>query len=153
MKLRTTVFLLAGYMLATVSVFAQSKVNIASLQAKPAQEAMYKLSIELERELPANAEIVLEFPEKYDLATIKIAGSNEIKGGISYETAQNKLTLKRSGLGAAIAVGEKVSIVFGPLKNPDDLSKDLWAKVVLPNQAATSTVREKIQFESYQIRQ
>lgn len=128
-------------------LFAQGKMSLASLQAKPAQEAMYKLSVTLEHELAADAQIVLDFPEKFDLSTVKIAGSNEVPGGIQFETGQNKLTLKRTGLGKAIAAGKEVAIIFGPLKNPDDLTEAIWANITLPAPAASNTIRQQIQYE------
>lgn len=147
-NLRTSILSLA-LVAAPCLLLAQGKATLTALRSTPAQSAMYKLSVELENELQADARVQIAFPEQFDLSAIKIAGSNDIKGGFRVETDRNTLTLKRTGLGAVIPAEQKVSIIFGPLKNPDNLADDHLVEITIPrNTAASDKIREKINFNN-----
>lgn len=132
----------------TVQLQAQNKASLTALSAEPAKNAMYKMTFDLEQELDANAEVTIDFPEEFDLSTVKVAGSNDINGGFQFDTDKNKLTLKRSGLGRAVPSGKNVSIIFGPLKNPAHLESNTFAQITIHSKGiVNNSIRQKINFE------
>ena len=134
--------------LVALPLHAQTKASLSALHAAPAKEGMYKLTFSLAQDLAAKSEVIIDFPGQFDLSAIKIAGSNEINGGIQFDTDQNKLTLKRSGLGSTVPAGKKVSIIFGPLKNPDELKNDLFVQISFNAKGpGIGAIREKVKFE------
>lgn len=96
-------------------------VELRALHAQAAQPSVYELTFTTQETITPEAEFVLEFPPDFDLSRVKIASSDEMKGGFTVTVAQRKVFLKRTGLGQSIAPGTRVKLSVGVIVNPKDL--------------------------------
>lgn len=129
--MRITVLMLATALSAGMAS-AQTEIALKPLKATPEAESLYQLTLTLAHPLPPKAAIELEFVDRQiDLQPAKIAGSNQINGGIALRKTENKLTLERSGLGDAIPAGKSLTLFFGPLKNPSKAKNTIRVHVTL----------------------
>lgn len=137
-----------GLLLTTVRAQAQGKVVLTALDASSAAFSLYKIELNLAQPLRPDAEIRLVFPPSLDVSSVKIAGSNDIRGGIRFTARGNSVTLKRTGLGAPVPAGKKVAVFFGPIRNPDSLPVEAQVGITLNQPDTRSLVlRKKINFE------
>ncbi|RME00063.1 MAG: hypothetical protein D6814_04360 [Calditrichaeota bacterium] len=98
-------------------IVAAQDITLQPIKPRGNKPCLYRLEFSLSQELKPKAWIYLHFPTHYDLSKVKIAGSNDIKGGISFAVDSTGISFERSGLGPTIARNQRVSIIFGPVKN------------------------------------
>ena len=105
-----------GFVLLCLPQIAQAQtVTLQAIKPNGNKPSLYRLELSLSKVLKPRASIRLQFPLNYDLSPVKIAGSNDIKGGISFAVDSAAVVFERSGLGPAIPAHQKVSIIFGPV--------------------------------------
>jgi hypothetical protein len=141
----------------TATVAAQSSgrdsLAVKALRAEPGKPSLYEVSFVTTDSLASNAIIVVTFPAEFDLSQLEIAGSSTINGGFTLERKGQEVRLRRTGLGAKIFPGKKVSIQLGLIVNPANLSASHRVRVQLPPpsgapSAATMTKNMEVQFIS-----
>ncbi len=129
---------------------AAPNLQLRALQAKAAQPSVYELTFTAQEIITPEAEFVLEFPPDFDLSRVKIASSDEMKGGFTVSVAQRKVFLKRTGLGPSIAPGTPVKLSVGVIVNPKDLSAPQRAGVQWRHNAQAELIapqQRDIQFD------
>jgi len=82
-------------------------------------KSSYTLELSIDKDIPATAIIVCEFPSSFELNNVIVAGSTTINGGFALRVKENKIILKRSGLGDVVKANSKVDIKFAEIKNPN----------------------------------
>lgn len=127
-----TLLVLAG--LSVPSVHAQNteadtstrgpidSLQIFALRAEPGAPALYEVAFVLRDTLHADAELMLQFPDEFDLNDLEIVGSKTVNGGWRFERRNQDVTLRRTGLGAPVPPGRRVTVTFGLIRNPADLN-------------------------------
>jgi len=126
----------------------RDSLAVKALRAEAGKPSLYEVSFVTTDTLAPNAAIVMAFPAAFDLSQLEIAGSNTINGGFTLERKAQEVLLRRTGLGAKIPPGKKVSIQLGLIVNPANLSASHQVRVQLPaapTAAATPKNRE-VQF-------
>lgn len=130
-------------------VQAQDELRCAALDTAAGVPAMYKLTFSPRQPLPSDATLDISFPAHFDVSTAKLAGSNDINGGIELTLRDRVVVLKRSGLGTPIPAGKSVSLIFGPIRATGGLSAADSIRVVFrPDRTQEMTVTQKITFEA-----
>jgi hypothetical protein len=112
-----------------VAQTTSSLIQLRALHAEAAQPSVYELTFTAPESIPSETEFVLEFPEGFDLSRVKLASSDEMKGGFTVTVAQQKVLVKRTGLGPSVAAGTRVKLCVGVIVNPSDLSAPQRASV------------------------
>lgn len=131
-------------------------VQLRALHAEAAQPSVYELTFTAQEAIPSEAEFVLEFPADFDLSRVKLASSDEMKGGFTVTVAQQKVYVKRSGLGPRVAAGTQVKLCVGVIVNPPELNTPQRASVQWRRnaQAALPAAQQHIiQFDERKIAQ
>lgn len=129
---------------------APPSLQLRALQAEAAQPSVYELTFTPQETISPEAEFVLEFPPGFDLSRVKIASSDEMKGGFTVTVAQRKVFLKRTGLGPSIASGTPVKLSVGVIVNPAELRTPQRASVQWRHNARAALIapqRQDIQFD------
>lgn len=129
---------------------AAPSVQLRALQAEAAQPSVYELTFTPQEAISPEAEFVLEFPPGFDLSRVKIASSDEMRGGFTVTVAQRKVFLKRTGLGPSIAPGMPVKLSVGVIVNPAELRTPQRASVQWRHNARAALIapqRQDIQFD------
>lgn len=129
---------------------APPSLQLRALQAEAAQPSVYELTFTPQETISPEAEFVLEFPPGFDLSRVKIASSDEMKGGFTVTVAQRKVFLKRTGLGPSIAPGTPVKLSVGVIVNPAELRTPQRASVQWRHNAQAALIapqRHDIQFD------
>lgn len=129
---------------------APPSLQLRALQAEAAQPSVYELTFTPQATISPEAEFVLEFPPGFDLSRVKIASSDEMKGGFTVTVAQRKVFLKRTGLGPSIASGTPVKLSVGVIVNPAELRTPQRASVQWRHNARAALIapqRQDIQFD------
>ncbi len=116
--------LLIGLLVILPEMLAAQSVTLRPLKPTTTKPVLYELRVQLSTPLSPTAVVEVQFPRYFDLSSLKIAGSNQIKGGIQFSVDSTTVTLKRSGLGPAIAAGQPVSLIFGPVAQKDTVAAD-----------------------------
>jgi hypothetical protein len=110
----------------------RDSLAVKALRAEPGKPSLYEVSFVTSDSLATNAAIVVTFPREFDLSQLEIAGSSTINGGFTLERKGQEVRLRRTGLGAKIPPGKKVSIQFGLIGNPLNFSASHQVRVQLP---------------------
>ena len=129
---------------------AAPSLQLRALQAEAAQPSVYELTFTPQETISPEAEFVLEFPPGFDLSRVKIASSDEMKGGFTVTVAQRKVFLNRTGLGPSIAPGTPVKLSVGVIVNPAELRTPQRASVQWRHNAQAALIapqRQDIQFD------
>lgn len=142
-------------LLLVYSPFASSQttapgMHLRARHAEASKPSVYELTFTAQETITPEAEFVLEFPPDFDLSRVKIASSDEMKGGFTVTVAQRKVFLKRTGLGPSIAPGTPVKLSVGVIVNPKDLSAPQRAGVQWRHNAQAELIapqRHDIQFD------
>jgi len=126
----------------------RDSLAVKALRAEPGKPSLYEVSFVTTDSLAPNATLVVTFPREFDLRQLEIAGSSTINGGFTLERKGQEVRLRRSGLGAKIPPGKKVSIQLGLIGNPANLSASHQVRVQLPAAApsAATTKNKEVQF-------
>jgi len=113
-------FVVAFTLISFSGIEAQTKMSLKPLSSRPGSLSMYELKFTLSEPLVSNALTELQFPGKYNLSTVALASSNDIKGGFTIQVNGDKLIIKRSGLGPDVKAQKELKIILGPLKVPTE---------------------------------
>lgn len=105
-------------LLAPMATWAQEALSVKALRAAPRQTSIYEIAFTTTEIVAADAEIRVTFPASYALSALEIVGSTNIHGGFTFKREGQRVTLQRSGIGAAVPRGHKVSLQLGLIKNP-----------------------------------
>jgi hypothetical protein len=117
----------------------RDSLAVKALRAEAGKPSLYEVSFITTDTLASNAAIVMTFPAAFDLSQLEIAGSSTINGGFTLERKGQEVLLRRSGLGAKIPPGKKVSIQLGLIVNPANLSASHQVRVQLPPPSGAPT--------------
>jgi len=148
---RCLVIHLMASLAASVPVVAQETLAVKAMRAAPQQASLYEIAFTTTDPLAADAEIRLTFPSAYDLKHFEIAGSTTILGGLSWKRDGQVVTLRRSGLGAVVPPGQKVSVQLGMIQNPSrfDTAEPLRIEVLpSPKTRTLRTFTSRVEFLS-----
>lgn len=97
-------------------------LTVQAIKAAPNKATLYEIAFSTRDTLASDAEILLTFPPECDLSALEIAGSSTINGGWTLAKNRQQVTLRRTGLGDAIAPAKRVSLKLGLIKNPADFN-------------------------------
>lgn len=97
-------------------------LTVQAIKAAPSKATLYEIAFSTRDTLASDAEIVVAFPPECDLSALEIAGSPNINGGWTLTKNRQQVTLRRTGLGDAIAPDKRVSLKLGLIKNPADFN-------------------------------
>jgi len=127
---------------------SRDSLAVKALRAAPGKASLYEVSFVTMDSLAANATIVISFPKAFDLSRLEIAGSSTINGGFTLARNGQDVQVRRTGLGAKISPGKKVSIQLGLIGNPTSFSASHQVRVQLPatRNAAATTKNMDVQF-------
>ncbi|MDZ7265824.1 MAG: hypothetical protein ONB48_00625 [candidate division KSB1 bacterium] len=114
--------------------------QLRALQAAAGQPSVYELSFTAASALAPTAEFILEFPASFDLRKAKIAGCEQLPGGFTVTAAAQKLRLRRTGRGPAVAAGTAITLRVSAIVNPDDLSAVHLVRLQIRPQASAAVV-------------
>ncbi len=98
----------------------ENQISLEILRPEPGKKSLLKLKLNLENDLGKRASFNLAFPEKYDLSSMKIAGSKNLKGGFQLSKSGQNISIVRKGGGAAAIAGSDVEIIFGTITVPGE---------------------------------
>jgi len=126
----------------------RDSLAVKALRAAPGKSSLYEVSFVTMDSLAADAMIVISFPKAFDLSRLEIAGSSTINGGFTLARNGQEVQVRRTGLGAKIFPGKKVSIQLGLIGNPTSFSVSHQVRVQLPatRTAAATTKNMDVQF-------
>lgn len=97
-------------------------LTVRALKATPNKATLYEIAFLTRDTLATDAKILLSFPPECDLSALEIVGSSNINGGWTLRKNRRQATLRRTGLGDAIAPGKRVGVKLGLIKNPTDFN-------------------------------
>ncbi|MDZ7359596.1 MAG: hypothetical protein ONB46_02560 [candidate division KSB1 bacterium] len=117
----------------------RDSLAVKALRAEAGKPSLYEVSFVTMDTLAPNAAIAMTFPTAFDLSQLEIAGSSTINGGFTLERKGQEVLIRRSGLGAKIPPGKKVSIQLGLIVNPANLSASHQVRVQLPPPSGAPT--------------
>jgi len=117
----------------TSLVLAADEIDLKPQHVEVEKNSIYELFFSIEKEISPKAIVTIEFPTNFDLSGVLIAGSATINGGFSLSVEQNKVVIKRSGLGRTIKPNEKVDIKFANVRNPATAADDYRIKINIKN--------------------
>jgi hypothetical protein len=123
----------------------RDSLTVQALRAAPGKPSLYELTFVTTDTLRRDAEIVVTFPNTFDLSQLQIAGSNQINGGFKLERRGQEARLRRSGLGETIPPGRKVSVQLGLIVNPPSFSSAHQVRVAVANSVAQN---KEVQFKT-----
>lgn len=132
-------------------LWAQDGLSVKALRALPGKACLYEIAFTTTDELSADAEIRLSFPAGFDLTAFEIAGSISINGGFTWKREGQQVTLRRSGLGAAVPRGQKVKVQLGLIQNPADFATAAPVRVEVFHTSKAKTpqaITRRVEFES-----
>jgi len=125
----------SGFLGAT-GLFAQGhSMRLSALGAVPGKPALYKLELNAKKALDPKSSIRLQFPAGYDLSGVKIAGSNDLAGGLLFAVDSTTITLRRTGLGVPFPANRNAAIIFGPIKQPQQNAKNDSVRIQIDHDA------------------
>ncbi len=125
--------------------------SMKALSAEPSKPSVYEITFTTSASLSPAAEFVFDFPAEFDLSQLQIAGSPEINGGFTLSRDKQKVLVKRSGLGRAIASGTVVRLRLGAIINPKNFSSSREVALQIrpaAESAATAFTKQRVTFES-----
>ncbi len=127
-------FVIRSFFVAAVLLFppllqAQT-LQLTAVNPKPDRPCLYVLKFQLPRQIPPRAAVEVTFPAGYNVSGVKIAGSNELAGGIRFVADSLRVRLERTGLGPALPAGKTAQIIFGPVRRPKNRSAATDSAVV-----------------------
>ena len=120
--------------------FAQSNMQLLAQNDKVGQLSVYEYRFTTTDSLYVDAEIKLTFPESFSIATVKLAHSAQVNGGIHIEIEEQNLILKRTGLGNVLPPGQNVIIGFANVRNPAEANSYTVDISMKPTASTTVTV-------------
>jgi len=126
----------------------RDSLAVKALRAAPGKSSLYEVSFVTTDSLASNAMIVISFPKAFDLSQLEIAGSSTINGGFTLTRNGQDVQVRRTGLGAKIPPGKKVSLQLGLIGNPTSFSSSHQVRVQLPaiRPTAATTKNMDVQF-------
>ena len=126
----------------------RDSLTVKALRAAPGKPSLYEVSFVTADSLAANALIVISFPKTFNLSQLEIAGSSTINGGFTLTRRGQEVQVRRTGLGAKISPGKRVSLQLGLIGNPASFSAAHQVRVQLPatRAAAATTKNMDVQF-------
>jgi hypothetical protein len=99
-------------------------LKVTPLNAAAGEVSIYQISFVASDTLYPDGQISITFPADFDLTNVKIANSTSINGGFKVSVQNNKVILKRTGLGRMVLPKEKVEVKFANVKNPKKAETD-----------------------------
>jgi hypothetical protein len=117
---------------ATAKTPGRDSLTVHALRAEPGKPSLYELRFVTTDTLARDAEIIVTFPQAFDLSQLEIAGSSQINGGFKLERKGQAVYLRRTGLGEKIPPGRRVSLRLGLIVNPANLLASHQVTVQLP---------------------
>ena len=125
------------FSLSNTIIFAapQDSVKVNPLNPAAGQVSIYQISFVATDTLYPDGQIIITFPEDFDLSKVIMAGSTTINGGFKVSVQGNKVILKRTGLGRSTIPKETVDVKFANVKNPLAVNKQFSLKVEFQNKS------------------
>ncbi len=126
----------------------RDSLSVKALRAAPGKPSLYEISFVTTDSLAADAAIAITFSKVFDLSQLEIAGSSTINGGFTLMRNGQDVQVRRTGLGAKVPPGKKVSLQLGLIGNPVSFSSSHQVRVQLPatRNAAATTKNMDVQF-------
>jgi len=127
----------------------RDSLTVKALRAEAGKPSLYEVTFVTTDTLSPQAEFVLTFPADFDLRQLEIAGSSDINGGFALQRKGQEVRLRRTGLGAKVPPGKKVSMQLGLVVNPKNLAASHQVRVQLPaaaSFAAANSRNKDVQF-------
>ena len=107
------VFSLPGFLRATDI----DSLKIEPLRNKAGQSSIYVLQFSLADTVSVTAQWKITFPAGFNLGKVKMAGSNNIKGGFTTLVNGSDVIISRTGRGAALEAGRMYRIMLANVTN------------------------------------
>ncbi|NOY79000.1 MAG: hypothetical protein GXO76_14150 [Calditrichaeota bacterium] len=105
--------------LGVTSTFASVKqISVTPLSPEAGKASVYEIAFSLTESFPSTGRVVLDFPADFDLSQAILAGSPNVNGGFKVFVEGQKVIVRRSGLGAAIAAGQSIILRVANIRNP-----------------------------------
>jgi len=126
-------FFINFFLIHVVSGFSADSVLVKAKNNEADVKSIYEVQFSISQAIPSEAEMIVTFPEYFDLSEVLLAGSTTINGGFDLKVEAPKVIITRSGLGRIIEPNEKVDIKFANVRNPSKPADNYKIKVEIKN--------------------
>lgn len=116
-------------------------LKIEPLRNRAGQRSIYVVQFSLSDSVSSTAQMRISFPDGFDLSTVKMAGSNSIKGGFTTQVSGNDVVVSRTGKGSALAAGRMYEIMLANITNAPPGTYTVSVAVSAGNGASPGTVK------------